>query len=110
MWAVEQFKWKRCVWNKQISAYGVACHIQGLPGLTRTDMHESFIGLTKLCSEVEIRKLSFLEKLISLPNDSRAKEIFYLVCSTTHLFQVKALDLYQTLGSYLKNILYLKHS
>ena len=42
-------------------------HIQGL-----TDMRESLIGLTKLSSEVDIRKLSFLEKLIRLPNDSRA--------------------------------------
>ena len=47
-------------------------HIQGLPRLTRTDMRESLIGLTKLSSEVDIIKLSILEKLIRLPNDSRA--------------------------------------
>ena len=39
-------------------------------------MHGSSVGLTKQPSEVAIRKLLFLEKLISLPNDSRAKEIF----------------------------------
>ena len=37
------------------------------------------------------------------------RKYFYLDCSTTHLLKVKALDLYQIFGSYLKNTLYLKH-
>ena len=69
-------------------------HNQGLPKLTRTDMHESLIGLPKLCSEVDIRKPS-LEKLINLNNKGFEckRFFFYSECSTAHLFQVKALDL-----------------
>ena len=37
-------------------------HLQGLHRLTRTDMHESVIGFTKLSSGVDIGELSFLEK------------------------------------------------
>ena len=50
--------------------------IQGFPALTRSDMSESLLGLTKLSTEVDIRKLTFLEKLISLPNNSQAKLVF----------------------------------
>lgn len=50
--------------------------IQGFPALTRSDMSESLLGLTTLSIEVDIRKLTFLEKLISLSNDSQAKLVF----------------------------------
>ena len=82
----------------------VSRHIQDLPRLTRTDMHESLIGLIKLSSEVDSRKLSFLGKLISLPNDSRAKEIFLFRLSYDSLIPSKGIgfipDIWKLLKKY----------
>ena len=50
--------------------------VQGLPVRTRTDMCESMLGLHPLSSEITIRKLLFLHKIISLPGDSICQMIF----------------------------------
>ena len=50
--------------------------VQGLPVRTRTDMCESMLGLHPLSSEITIRKLLFLHKIISLPSDSICQMIF----------------------------------
>ena len=40
------------------------------------DMCESILGLIRLPAQIDIRKLSFLWKLINLPPESTAKQIF----------------------------------
>ena len=55
--------------------YIVKC-IQGFPTQTRSDICESMLGLNRLSSEVEKRKLFFLHKILTLPNDSITKGIF----------------------------------
>ena len=51
--------------------------IQGFSVRTRTDICESMLGLHPLSSEIIIRKLSFLYKIISLPGDSVSQMIFF---------------------------------
>ena len=41
--------------------------LQGLPMHTRSDMAESMVGLNRLPSRIESRKLQFLHKIITLP-------------------------------------------
>ena len=50
--------------------------IQCLPWLTRSYMCESLLGLPKLSSEIDKRKLFFLERLIRLPETTLTKQIF----------------------------------
>ena len=56
-----------------------------LPQRTRSDMCESILGLQRITSEIDKRKLIFLEKLISLPPSSTPKQIFLqrLIAFTT---------------------------
>ena len=50
--------------------------IQGLPTLTRSDMAESMLGVHKIGSEIDYRKLMFAHKLLSLPEHAFPKQIF----------------------------------
>ena len=54
----------------------VAKRIQGFPMRTRTDICESMLGIYPISSEVIIRKMLFLHKLLSLPCDSVSHQIF----------------------------------
>ena len=54
----------------------VVKNIQGFPSRTRSDMAESMLGLHKLISEVNKRKLMFLYKILNMPAKSITKEIF----------------------------------
>ena len=51
--------------------------IQGFKTLTRSDMCESMLGLRKLCSEIDKRKLMFLHKILDLPSESVCQQLFY---------------------------------
>ena len=53
-----------------------AKRIQGLPTCTRSDMAESMVGLNRLQSQIESRKLMFLHKILSLPSGSVTRDIF----------------------------------
>jgi len=50
--------------------------IQGFHTRTRSDMCESMLGLYRLSAEVDKRKLLFLHRLLSLPNQTVSKQIF----------------------------------
>ena len=50
--------------------------LQGLPVHTRSDMAESMVGLNRLPSKIEYRKLLFLHKIISLPAGSVSRDFF----------------------------------
>ena len=50
--------------------------IQGLPTSTRSDMAESMLGLNRLPSQIESRKLMFLHKILSLASNSVTRNIF----------------------------------
>jgi len=50
--------------------------IQGFPIRTRSDMAESMLGLNRITSAIETRKLMFLHKILSLPANCITKEIF----------------------------------
>lgn len=52
--------------------------IQGFTTRTRSDICESMAGLHKLSADIEIRKLMFLHKLLSLSNNCSSKSIFIL--------------------------------
>jgi len=54
----------------------IAKKTQGFPQATRSIMCESMLGLPPLITEVERRKLLFLQKLISMPNNVLSKQIF----------------------------------
>ena len=56
----------------------VAKTIQGFHKRTRSDMCESMLGLFRLSSEVDKRKLQFLHKILSLPNHTISKQIFIM--------------------------------
>ena len=52
--------------------------IQGFPIRTRSDICESMLGLNRLSSEVENRKLMFLHKILNMSSqDSLFKKIYY---------------------------------
>ena len=77
--------------------------IQGFPTQTRSDICESMLGLYRLSSEVDKRKLIFLHKLLSLPHESIAKSIFmrrYLIF-VQHPMYVR--DSFQTPRAYSPN-------
>jgi len=50
--------------------------IQGLPTPTRFDMAESMVGLNRLPSHIDLRKMMFIHKIISLPAGSVSRSIF----------------------------------
>ena len=50
--------------------------IQGFTQRTRTDISESMLGLHKLSTVIEIRKLAFLHKILSLDATSTTQNIF----------------------------------
>ena len=50
--------------------------ILGLPIRTRSDMCESMLGLTRLSSEVDKRKLMFLHKILSLNSNTICQKLF----------------------------------
>jgi len=50
--------------------------IQGLPTPTRSDMAESMVGMNRLPSHIDLRKMMFLHKIISLPAGSVSRNIF----------------------------------
>ena len=54
----------------------IAKKIQGYGIRTRSDIAESMLGLYRLCSEIDKRKLLFLHKVLSLPSNCLTKEIF----------------------------------
>jgi len=54
----------------------IAKQIQGLPIRTRSDMAEPIIGLHKLSAAIEIKKLMFLHKILSLPDDTITYKLF----------------------------------
>jgi len=54
----------------------IAKQIQGLPIRTRSDMAEPIIGLHKLSAAIEIKKLMFLHKILSLPDDTITHKLF----------------------------------
>lgn len=49
---------------------------EGFCNMTRSDMCESIQGLYRLSSEVDVRKLMFLHKLLSLPHACISNAIF----------------------------------
>ena len=51
--------------------------IQGFKTRTRSDMCESMLGLRKLCTEIDKRKLMFLYKILDLPNESVCQQLFF---------------------------------
>jgi len=51
--------------------------LQCLPIHTRSDMAESMVGLNRLPSRIESRKLQFLHKSITLPAGSVSRDIIY---------------------------------
>ena len=51
--------------------------IQGFKTRTRSDMCESMLGLRKLSTEIDKRKLMFLHKILDLPNDSVCQQLFF---------------------------------
>ena len=50
--------------------------IQGLPTPTRSDMAESMVGMNRLPSHIDLRKMMFLHKIISLPAGSVSRNIY----------------------------------
>ena len=50
--------------------------MQGFPTPTRSDMAESMIGINRLASEIDKRKLLFLHKILTLSPGAVTKELF----------------------------------
>ncbi|MES9879357.1 MAG: reverse transcriptase family protein [Sedimenticola sp.] len=50
--------------------------IQGLGIRTRSDMCESMLGLYRITSEIDKRKLMLLHKILTMPNDALTQRIF----------------------------------
>ena len=51
--------------------------IQGFKTRTRSGKCESMLGLRKLCTVIDKRKLMFLHKILDLPNESVCQQLFF---------------------------------
>lgn len=56
--------------------HGIVKRIQGLPIRTRSDMCEALVGVNRISSEIEIRKLMFLHTILSLPVHAITSQLF----------------------------------
>ena len=78
--------------------------IQDFPKLTRSDMCESMLGLNRLSSQVDDRKMRFVHKISTLPQSSITRQIFTrrILCHIRGLYPMKGFipDIYTILGRY----------
>jgi len=58
--------------------------LQGLPMRTRSDMVENMLNVKPLTAEISKRKLLFLNKLLTLSQNTIAKELFYAQVHSAH--------------------------